>query len=504
MKKARYVSRAMDQDPAVAAEDALSTSTVRRRAVTGAVVDALRAIGTRSVGLVGTVVTARLLTPYDFGLVAIGTTVLAFGSVLDDGGLGTALIRRPEPPTKSELQALHAFQFGFDLLLVLVIALVMVPFGVIGQVTTVIVASLPLGACRAPIYILYERKMSFRPMAVVEVVQTAVYYAWAITTIVIGWGVWGLATAYVVSVSAGSVLLLVMLPEGRVAPIPSWTKVRGLLAFGIRYQAYNLLHMLRDQGANILVASFGGVVMLGLWGVAWRIIQVPVSLFQALWRVSYPGIARLVAAKEDIGPTIERVIALVAIGTGVLLAPLAASAAAWIHVLMGAKWVGAGSAIAPACFSMAFGVPISVALAGYLWAIGDASTPLRATALGIPATLLLILLLLPWLGVMGVGTAYIASAVVECIFFVRAARRTTKVEIGARLAVPLCVGTVAAFLGWLVQRSIGLNLAGAVASSAVALAVFVGGLAAVHRPDLGDAWRLAGRGLRGAVAPAAT
>ena len=105
--------------------------------------------------------------------------------------------------------------------------------------------------------------------------------------------------------------------------------------------------------------------------------------------------SRLVAAREDLGSTIERVIALVAIGTGVLVAPLAASASAWIHVLIGAQWAEAASAIPPACFAMSFGVPISVALAGYLWAIGSASVPLRATLLGIPATPLLLVPLLP-------------------------------------------------------------------------------------------------------------
>ena len=163
-------------------------------------------------------------------------------------------------------------------------------------------------------------------MAVVDIVQSSVYYVWAIATISIGWGVWGLASAGPVSALAGLVLLLVFLPEGRVAPVPSWKKVRPLLGFGVRVQAVNLLHMLRDQGVNLAVASFGGIAVLGLWSVAWRIIQIPVSLFAALWRVSFPGMARLVAAKEDMGSTIERVIALVAIGTGVLVAPLAASA----------------------------------------------------------------------------------------------------------------------------------------------------------------------------------
>jgi PST family polysaccharide transporter len=240
--------------------------------------------------------------------------------------------------------------------------------------------------------------------------------------------------------------------------------------------------------------------VLGLWGVAWRVIQVPVSILQALWRVSFPGMSRLIAAKEDVGSTIERVIGLVAIGTGVLVAPLAASAAAWIHVLIGAKWAGAASAIPPACFAMAFGVPISVALAGYLWAIGSASVPLRATAVGIPATLVLLLALLPFLGVAAAGIAYIAACLVESVFFVYAARRTTTFRIGSRLAIPVLLAMVSASCGWLVEHWIGMNLAGALSSSAVTVAVFVGGLAAVHRAGLADAWRVIWRGTRGVVA----
>jgi O-antigen/teichoic acid export membrane protein len=482
-----------------AANDQLSTPEVRRRALTGAVVDAMRGIGIRLLGLLGTLVTARLLTPYDFGLVAIGTTVLAFGAFLDDGGLGQALIRRPEAPTKSELQALVAFQFGLDVVLVLGFGLAMLPFGLLGQVTTVIVLSLPFGAFQAPATILYERRLNYRPMAIVELVQTAIYYVWAIATIAIGWGVWGLATAFVVRELTGSLLLLALLPDGRIAPVPSWTKIRNLLRFGFQVQAVNLLHMLRDQGVNILVAASGGVAMLGLWGVAWRILQIPVSLFAALWRVSFPGMSRLVAANEEVGSTVERVIALVTIGTGVLVAPIAASALPWIHVLIGAQWAKAAPAIPPACFAMTFGVPISVALAGYLWAIGSASVPLRATLVGIPATLLVLVALLPFLGVVAVGFAYVMSSLVESVFFVYAARRTTSFRLGSRLAVPVLLATVSGASGWLVAHWIGPDLAGALSSSAVAVVVFVGGLAAVHRADLADAWTLIGRGIRGAV-----
>jgi O-antigen/teichoic acid export membrane protein len=210
--------------------------------------------------------------------------------------------------------------------------------------------------------------------------------------------------------------------------------------------------------------------------------------------------SRLVAAKEEVGSTIERVIGLVAIGTGVLVAPLAASASAWIHVLIGAKWADAASAIPPACFGIAFGIPISVALAGYLWATGSASVPLRATLVTIPATLLALLALLPFLGVAAAGTAYIASCLVESVFFVYAGRRTTTFRIGARLVIPVLLAVASASCGWFVEQWVGSSLAGALSSSVVTLGVFVGGLAVVHPAALADAWTLIWRGIRGAIA----
>ena len=302
----------------------------------------------------------------------------------------------------------------------------------------------------------------------------------------------------------GSALLLLLLPEGRVRPVPSYTRIRSLLGFGFRYQAVGLLQLLRDQGVNVVVALVGGVAVLGLWSVAWRILQIPYSFFVALWRVSFPGMSRLVAAGEDVGGTIERVIALVAVGTGALVAPLAASAAAWIHVLIGAKWTGAAPAIPPSCLAMALGVPISVALAGYLWAIGSASVPLRATLVGIPAMALILVPLLPSVGVIAVGFAYVANALIESIIFVRASRRTVSFSI-RRLPTTVLIAIVSASCGWSVSRWIGPNLAGALASSAVAIGVYLGGLAVVQRAELKDAVRLIARGLRGSVAlPART
>ena len=93
-------------DDASLSEDHLNTRDVKHRAVTGAVVDTLRSIGVRFVRLLGALVTARLLTPYDFGLVAIGTTMFAFGDFLDDGGVGVGA--DPTPGAADEVRAAGA------------------------------------------------------------------------------------------------------------------------------------------------------------------------------------------------------------------------------------------------------------------------------------------------------------------------------------------------------------------------------------------------------------
>ena len=51
--------------------------------------------GSQLLGLIVFVLLARLLTPVDFGLVALATVFVAFAQLLVDQGLGDALIQRP-------------------------------------------------------------------------------------------------------------------------------------------------------------------------------------------------------------------------------------------------------------------------------------------------------------------------------------------------------------------------------------------------------------------------
>ena len=152
-----------------------------------------------------------------------------------------------------------------------------------------------------------------------------------------------------------------------------------MLAFGVGFQAVGLAALARNQGVNLVVAAAGGTQLLGFWSLANRLMQVPFWLFMALWRVSYPTMARLRALGEDTRRTVERLARVTALASGATLAPLAASAHYLIPAMFGARWTTAADPLPWASAGLVVAGPISVAAAGYLYSERDVRTPLYAT-----------------------------------------------------------------------------------------------------------------------------
>ena len=71
-------------------------ASVASRTVIGATWMIAWRMATRSLGLISTLVLARLLVPSDFGLVAIATTFAAAIDSLSELGLQAALVRQPD------------------------------------------------------------------------------------------------------------------------------------------------------------------------------------------------------------------------------------------------------------------------------------------------------------------------------------------------------------------------------------------------------------------------
>jgi O-antigen/teichoic acid export membrane protein len=482
------------------ASDVLPLDELKQRASAGLFIVGSRSVAILVLGLVGNVVLAHLLTPHDFGVVAIGLTLVVFGGLLSDGGVGGGLIRRIQPPAAEELQALTAFQLSVTSTLAVVIAAVAVPFGEIGRVTALMAMSIPLVALQLPGRILLERSLLYRPLAIVEVSQVLLYNAWAIGFAVAGFGVWALATATVARAVAATLIMARVSPVGLVRPRFSWTRIRPLLAFGIRFQAATATWLVRDQGLNAAVAAVANVSTLGLWSLARRVMDVPLLLFLSLSRVSFPAMSQFAAARKDAAPVIERSLGMATVGSGIILTGLAASAPGLIPGVFGDTWKDAADVLPASCLALAIGGSVSVATVGYLYSVGDASAVLRAEIVQAATWFGVTLPLLPLIGLRALGLGWLVSALVQAVILGHATLRWTRVDLVRPLVAPALIGIVSAALGWEVTTRGGADLVSGLGGGVCAVILFLAGLALFHRSLLQDTARFVMTSVRAAAA----
>ena len=489
--------------PADDDEPDLGREEVHRRAVEGSGLIGVQSVVIRAFGLLGNIVLARLLTPEDFGLVAFGLVLLTFGTYLAEAGMGAALVRRPEAPSRAELEAMLGFSLVVASVIAGTVAAIGFSLGGVGSLAGAMAVSLPVVAFRLPGAITLERRMQFRPLVRVELLEAAAYYGWAIAAVALGWGVWGLATAQITRAVVGTCVMARTAPVGLLRPRFELTRVRGLLRFGVQFQALGVLNMVRDHGLNVGTAAIAGVGVLGVWTLANRVLQIAGWLFGTMWRVSFTTMARLVAGGEDPQPVIEKAVSYSAIVTGAILTGVAASSSLAVPVVFGERWSEAASIVLWSSIGFLIAGPVSVATTGFLFAINDARTPLLGVALHTVAFFVVTFPLLRPLGPVALGLGQVASAITEAVVLGRATRRRVPVRIFSQQAPSFLLAIAAIGTGALAATRLPVTLLGAVTAAALAEAVFLAGLFVIAPQPLGQVIAMSRRAVVATVRPGA-
>ena len=451
----------------------VSHEKVARLAGVGAVLIAARTILGQFIAVVGTMVLTRHLSAAQFGVLGVGTAITMFAAAFADVGLAAGLIRGPREPSRRELRSALGVQLGAMSALGIAAALTVAPFGRVALVTDVMLIALPLMAWQTPARVVLERALDYRRVAAIELGQSIVYSGWGVGTVIAGWGVWGVASATVAQAAVGSLLFAVVVAEGRLVPRVSLRDWRELGRFGVQFQAITFTNLIRDHGLALAVGAVLGLPALGVWNVASRVMRLPLTLFSAVWRVSYPTMAKVVQGDSAPSKLLERATVVAAVACGLLLVPIAGSAPVAVPVLFGHQWRDVGLTVAPSCVSLMVGGPISLATAGYLYAAGAARSILTSAVLHTLTWFLVALPLLPWLGVPAVGIAWIAGSAVDAAVLGRATIARTGARIVDGLGLPVVSGVLATGLAFGVALRLPAAPSGAAATAAGGLVAYL-------------------------------
>ena len=297
MRRSRCLTEAMAE----------STDNVNRQAKKGIRVLLVREGFLLVLTFAGGIVLARVLDPADFGLFGITTFLVKLLAQFSDCGLAPSLIQRNETPSDRDLQV------GFTLQQILVTLVVVAlwfaapwlagfypkaPDGLIWLVR-VLAFNLYLGTWRSISVLQLERRLHYKPLAVVSVVETVSYQVVAVGMAVLGFGVWSLIAAVLLQGVLGTVLIYSAAPW-RIRFAFDRTIAATMLRFGLPYQLQSTLGNMKGWVAPTLVASLIGPDALGFltWGSSNG--RKPMRLFQNVIRVSFPHFARLQGDQDEV------------------------------------------------------------------------------------------------------------------------------------------------------------------------------------------------------------
>lgn len=325
-----------------AAPGRLDPSTIHRRIVSGAGWMLAFRLGDRAIGLVSMVVLARLLTPRDFGLVALATSLLAVLELFGDLGLDLELIRnqkagRQHYDTAWTLELLKGIAAAGLLAGLAAPAAAFFKDPRVEPIVYWLAVASVLTGCENIATVDFRKNLEFRREVTYLLVSRLVSTSVAILLAV----AWREYWALVAGILAHRLTRL-----GLSYALLSFRPRLGLAAAGeiFRFSRWivlrNVLLSSRRRAPAFVIGRLSGPAALALYDMAFELANLVTTEFRApVRRALFPGYAKLGADRGLLRASfVETFAVLVLIGLPVPVG-LGLTAQAFVPVLLGPGWL---------------------------------------------------------------------------------------------------------------------------------------------------------------------
>lgn len=390
---------------------------VNRKMAAGIAWMSLMRMGIKGLGVVSTVVLARLLAPADFGLVAMAMSVVAALQLLQEFSFDVALIQRQDADrsyydTAWTLNVLFSVSLGVILLLVAAPTAQFYDEPRLTSVMCVLAVGVVVSGFENVGVIAFLKDLTYHKEFLLRFAQKSCSIAITIPLAFVLRSYWALVVGMV---SGYALRVLISYYAHPFRPRFSLAAYRHLFSFSQWLLANNVLGFLRRRFPDFVLGRLAGPSSLGLFTISQEISNLPTTeLVAPINRAVFPAYAKMANNRETLRNGFLNVIGLVVLVALPAGFGIAAVSELLVTVALGEQWLPA--------------IPVVAVLAAY-GAINALTTNCTAVyfATGQPRTLVMIGLtqaafLIPSLiwgalnyGVTGVAWAYVANSVVVTV-----------------------------------------------------------------------------------------
>ena len=290
-----------------------------------------------------TIFVVRLLSPSDYGLLAMATVVVTFLMLLAELGIGAAVVQALEIDER-ELGQIFGLCLAVNLLLCVLLILVaplIASFFDESRLTSIIRAlalQFPLVAMYVLPQALLERNLHFKAKSLVDLSGAVASASITLACALSGLGVWALVAGSITKVAWLAIGLNIVNPL-RIRPSLNFSLIRKLASFGGYVTLTRVLWFFYSQMDILIAAKFLGKVQLGYYSVSMQLASLPVQRLSGIINeVAFPAFSRIQEDRPKVLAYLLKAVRLLALFSFPVLWGISSTAPEIVEVFLGPKW----------------------------------------------------------------------------------------------------------------------------------------------------------------------
>lgn len=340
---------------------------LKQQAVSGVRWTGFSSLLTSLLQLLQILILARLLSPEEFGLMAMILVVLRIGNPLVEAGLTQAVIFKQHLQT-TELSTLYwtNLLLGF-----------LTWFAVYGSAEYIASffrtpdlipllrwASLAflIGPLGQQFHALITKQLSFKIVSKIQIASYLTEFITSITLAISGYGVYALIGGYLGRVTMHTLCNL-WIGKRIYTPVlifdfrATWPLIR----YGLFEAGNQLANLVSTQIDKLLIGRLLGASALGLYTIAWELVAFPIArISPVITKVAFPVYARLQNDRSQLNRYYQQAVSTLLLINVPALLGLALVAEEFLALFYGEEWIAAAPALTLLCLmgiAKSFGNP---------------------------------------------------------------------------------------------------------------------------------------------------
>lgn len=332
------------------------SESLKNKAVRGAKWSFIDNIASSGVTFLVGLVLANLLTPTEYGIMAIIAIFIAISTSIVDSGFSNALIRKVRIE-RVDYNTVFFFNLAVSIALYFVLYAAAPSISIffkepiLTDVLRVIGWVLVINALGIIPRTILVKRIDFKTQTKVSIISSVASGVVGIGMAMTGWGVWSLVWQQLSRQMLNTLFLWVFCRW-----IPVWEfsmkSFKELFNFGYKLLFSGLLDTIYKEIYYVVIGRFYSAADLGQYTRAQQFnIIFSSNLTSVVQRVSYPALSSIQEEPERLREAYRRVIKLTMLVAFACMLGLAAVAKPLILILIGEKWLPAVSYLQIICFS---------------------------------------------------------------------------------------------------------------------------------------------------------